>query len=139
MSESIEYLFFNQSICSRFTQFLSDKSISWIEGIEPVNDAILIQVIESEIEQCWDELDNFYDNLSFEDQKLLEEDEQHEDDVSTAGVHFNLKNGQQAIASVNPQVLNRMLKVVSFDEFSDFVDAIAKSAEEQDSRSICQR
>jgi len=139
MSESIEYLFFNTSVRNLFTDRLKNYSITWCEAIEAVNDSLLVQVNESEIEAVWDELDEFYDQLSLEDQRLLEQGELNPADVSTAGINFKLSNGEQAVAQVNPEVLNRILEVVSFDEFSELIEAVAISAEHHDSTPICQR
>jgi len=139
MSESIEYLFFNESISVQFKERLKKLSILWVDATEAVSDSLLVKVSQDDIESVWDELDDFYDQLSIEDQALLEKGEIHPEDVSTAGIHFDLANGEQAIAEVNPEVLNRILEVVTFEEFSELIEAVAKSAEEHDSRPVCKR
>ena len=135
MNDILEYLFFTRDIATRFTQMLDTKKIPWQEAVESVHQSILIQISEDDIGEYWDEIDDLYDALAIEDQALLELDP----DISTAGVYIQLKQGKQTVAQVNPDVLGRILEVVSANEFSEFIDVIAKSVETPDDAPICQR
>ncbi len=139
MSDTLEYLFFTSTIKDKFIQTLKDKNINWTESTESVHDSIVIQVLEDDLGDDWDEIDDIYDDLAVDDQALLEKESKESNDRSTAGVYIQLKNGQQTIAQVKPDVLNRILSVISSDEFAEFIDTIAKSVENPDETSICQR
>jgi len=139
MSETLEYLFFTRPICDQFIDVLNKKKIPWKEAVESVHGYMLIHILEDDIDAYWDEIDDLYDELTIEDQHQLEQGGDNADDVSTAGVYIQLKNNQQTVAQVNPDVLNRILGAITSDEFSAFVDVIAKSVEEPDDAPVCQR
>jgi phage-related minor tail protein len=147
MQETLDYLFFTKKITDRFIHALQQRNLQegkhWQQQQEEIQQAYLIRVFEtddltSQWDSLWDELDELFDQYTEEDQQAIEQS----DDAlvkSKAGVYIQLKNGQQTIASVNPDVLNRILSVLSNDEFAAFVDTIAKSVEQPDDRMICQR
>jgi hypothetical protein len=135
MNDILEYLFFNRDFANQFTQAVDAKKIAWKEAVESVHQSILIQISEDDIGEYWDEIDDLYDEITIADQAQFELDP----DVSTAGVYIQLKQGKQTIAHVNPDVLGRILAVISNDEFSEFIDIIAKSVETPDDAPICQR
>lgn len=137
MNETLEYLFYSESVFDSFKAVLDEKKIPWTKTEEVINHATVIHINQDDIEECWDEIDDLYDELSIEDQRLEESGENHPDDISTAGIHIQLKNNVQTIAQVNPDMLNRILDVLSPDEFAEFVDIIAKSVEEPDDTPIC--
>ncbi len=139
MCDMLEYLFFTRPIADQFIQKLENKKIPWQESAESVHSSILIQVTEDDIGEYWDEIDDLYDDMAIEDQEALEKGDIDETDVSTAGVYIQLKNGEQTIAQVKPDVLNRILGAITSDEFSEFIDTIAKSIESPDETSICKR
>lgn len=138
----IEYLFFNDEISNKFIALLKQKNIAWEEKKEDVHEAICINVSEDIGDVLWDELDTIYDGLSDEDQRLLEAslaDEENDENLNTAGIYIQLKNGSQTIAKINPDVMNRMLGVIDMEEFNDFIEAIVSSVEQPDDRAICQK
>lgn len=147
MQETLDYLFFTQPIANRFIHALQQHDLQegkhWQQQREAIHQAYLIQVFETEDlaprwDTLWDELDALFDQYTEEDQQAIEES----DDAlvkSKAGVYIQLNNGEQTIASVEPDVLNRILSVLSNDEFAAFVDTIVKSVEQPDDSMICQR
>ena len=139
MSDTLEYLFFTRPICDQFIAALDDRKLPWKEAVESVHGYILIQISEDDIGEHWDAVDDLYDELTAEDEKRLEESADNDDEISTAGVYIQLKDGRQTVAQVNPDVLNRILGAITSDEFAAFVDVIAKSVEEPDDAPICQR
>jgi hypothetical protein len=146
MREVLEYLFFTQEISHRFIDELKKRGLKeghhWVQGIESIHEGLLIKVLETtdlnNWDELWDELDDLFDELTIQDQALLETGEGNIE-KSTAGVYIQLNDGSQTIASVKPDVLNRILDVLSNDEFAEFVDTIAKSVESPDNTAICKR
>lgn len=147
MQETLDYLFFTRHIADRFVQALQQRDLEegkhWRQQREAIHQAYLIQVLETDDlaphwDVLWDELDALFDQYTEEDQQAIEQS----DDAlvkSKAGVYIQLSNGSQTIASVEPETLNRILSVLSNDEFAAFVDTIVKSVEQPDDRMICQR
>ena len=135
----IEYLFFNTEISLKFIALLKQKGVAWEEAKEDVHESIIIKVSEDIGDELWDELDEDYDDLSEKDQLLLEASMKDDNDVSTAGIYIQLKGGKQTVANINPDVMNRMLKVINMEEFNEFIEVIVNSVEEPDDTAICQR
>jgi len=136
----LDYLFFTQQVADKFIVFLDGKSLAWEQHDDPMLDSIVIKTSEDISDGLWDELDDYYEVLGIEDQKLLEE-ELSEDATETnaAGIYIQLAEGGQTVAQINPDVMNRMLSVISMDEFNEFIETIVSSVESPDESSICHK
>lgn len=133
----IEYLFFNKEISLKFLEILKQKSVEWQEEIESVEDAINIKVSEEIGDEMWDELDDIFDVLTVEDQMMLEDNADDDDLVSKAGIYLQLAGGKQTVAQIDPTVMNKMLEVITMEEFNAFIETIVSSVEEPDDSPIC--
>lgn len=134
----LEYLFFNQVIADKFIAFLDGKSLEWSQHNDPMLGSIVIKTSEDIESDLWDELDDYHDALGVEDQKLLEASlVDDETATNAAGIYLQLSNGNQTVAQINPDVMNRMLEVISMEEFNQFVEVIVSSVENPDDRPIC--
>ncbi|HRJ52591.1 MAG TPA: hypothetical protein PLE99_07480 [Candidatus Thiothrix moscowensis] len=137
MNEMLEYLFFTSRIADKFIQALQERQLAYVQEIESVHGGIVLKIAEGVDDDLWDELDDLYDELSSEDQALLEEGMEDVHAKSTAGIYLQLLGGKQTIAQVDPDVMNRMLSVISMDEFNAFVETIVRSVETPDDSPIC--
>ncbi len=135
----LDYLFFNQSVADEFIDFMNQHKLKWTQETEKIQNAIVLKTSEDIEDDLWDSLDNIYDELSDKDAKLSDNKATDSDATDTAGVYIQLKDGSQTIAKVNPEVMNRMLDVISMDEFNDFVEAIVTSVESPDDSAICKK
>ncbi|WP_020394028.1 hypothetical protein [Thiolinea disciformis] len=138
MSEVIEYLFFTRPMADRFADQLKARRLDYAEVAESVQEAIVFQLHENLDEDTWDELDELYDELSAQDQALLESGMIDETAASAAGLYLQLADGRQTIAKVNPELVNRILTVLSLDELNQFLEVIVSSVENPDDSAICQ-
>lgn len=130
----LEYVFFNDSFRLKFIARLESLGLSHEDAVDAIEGAAIIRIDEPE-EAIWDELDDYYDDLSDADQAELEASA--DDSMSTAGIYIELSDGRKTLAKVRPEVMNRMLGNVSMDEFNEFVEVIVKSVEEPDDSPIC--
>ncbi len=134
----LEYLFFNQSVADKFIDYLKAKNLSWSIHKDPMLDSIVVKTPEDIDDDLWDEIDDFHESLGAEDQKLLEDGlEDTAAETNTAGIYIQLANGNQTVAQINPDIMNRMLDVISMDEFNEFVETIVSSVENPDDSPIC--
>ena len=134
----LEYLFFTREIAEKFIVFLNKKSLEWEEFVDPMLDSIVIKTSEDIDDDLWDELDDYHELLGPEDQKLIEETMEDTDtETNSAGIYIQLAGDKQTVAQVNPYVMNRMLSVISMDEFNTFVETIVSSVENPDDSPIC--
>ncbi len=130
----LEYVFFNDSFKARFIERLQSLNIAYEQTVDPIEGAAVVQIEEPE-DELWDALDDYYDELSDADQAEMES--ASGDAMSTAGIYIVLQDGRKTVAKIRPDVMNRMLSVVSMDEFNEFVETIVKSVEEPDDSPIC--
>ncbi|MGV6857672.1 MAG: hypothetical protein ACWA5X_01745 [bacterium] len=133
----LEYLFFNETVLSRFTKWLNEKKIPFSHENEPIQDAFIVLIEEPTNDELWDEIDSYFDDLSDEDQALMEAGAEFDGDKSRAGVYIQLSGEKQTIAKVDPDILNRILSVISMDELNLFIDAVVTSVENPDDSAIC--
>lgn len=133
----LEYIFFNQIFCDEFTSILNEKSIEFHVEREPVQNAFSVNVPETIDDNVWDEIDDIYDDISAKDTGMLQQNLAADEDVNTAGIYIQLANDQQTIAKIDPDVMNRMLSVVSMEEFNTFIEVIVSSVEQPDDSPIC--
>ncbi len=134
----LDYLFFNQSIANKFIDFLDKNKLEWTQEREKIQNALVLKTSDDIDDDLWDALDEFYDTLSLEDASLSDTNTS-DGSIETAGVYIQLHNGEQTIAKVDSLVMNRILDVISMDEFNNFIEAIVQSVEEPNDSAICKR
>ncbi len=136
----LEYLFFNQEIADKFIVYLKDKDLEWTQKNDPMLGSIVVETPEDIDDSLWDELDDYHEALGDDDQKLLEDElASSETETNAAGIYIQLANGEQTVAQINPEVMNRMLSVISMDEFNGFIETIVSSVESPDDAPICEK
>ncbi len=136
----LEYLFFTQEIADKFISFLDGKNLKWEQKNDPMLGSIVIETSEDIEDELWDELDDHHELLSEEEQKILEVDlADSESEMNAAGIYIQLANGEQTVAQINPEIMNRMLSVISMDEFNEFIETIVSSVERPDDAPICEK
>lgn len=134
----LEYLFFTQPVADKFIAFLNNKSLEWSQHNDPMLGSIVIKTSEDIDDDLWDELDDFHESLGEEDQKLIESTMvDDETETNAAGIYIQLKDGSQTVAQIDPDVMNRMLDVISMDEFNSLIETIVSSVENPDDSPIC--
>ncbi len=135
----LEYLFFNTVFAQKFILILEQHSLPYQQQTESVQESILITTSEDLDDALWDTIDDAYDDLSEQDQKLLQSRLDDDSKVNAAGIYIQLKNDQQTVANIDPDVMNRMLEKISMDEFNAFIEAIVTSVEVPDDTPFCEQ
>jgi hypothetical protein len=132
----LEYVFFSEKYRLLFGEFLTEHTIKFTTTTDSIEDTLFISIEEPEDSDLWDLIDEKFDVLNEQDQAEIEQDM---DGMSGAGIYIELSNGENTLATVNPDVMNRMLSVISMDEFNAFIETIVHSVEKPDDSSICQQ
>lgn len=134
----IEYIFFHPKPCELFCQFLNQHNIPYGNSTDETDiEGLLVCLADDLEEEISDKIESYYDELLEMDEDLLVENP--EDTIDQAGLAVTLNNGESTFASINPDVLNRMLTVVTRDEVAGFIDAIVNAVEQPDERPLCKR
>jgi hypothetical protein len=136
---TVEYIFFHLEPCERFKRFLRERNIEVVDEVADETDieGRVIHIADNLDDALSDEVEEFYDQMMELNELLLAND--GEDDMQQVGLAVTLGDGRSVLASVNPDVLNRVLTVISHQELGELVDAISDAVENPDDRPLCKR
>jgi hypothetical protein len=137
---TLEYIFFHQQPYQKFKRFLESKNIQMLkEGIDETDvEGFVIHIQDNLEDDISEQIEDFYDEM-MELSETLVADESEDNEFSRVGLNVTLKDGRSVLAEVEPDVLNRILTVVSHQELGNLVDAIADAVENPDQRPLCKR
>lgn len=136
----LEYIFFHKKPYDEFIQFLHSKRIKPLkEDIDETDVEGLVVFIQDNLDEpLSEEVELFYDQMMALNEALVSEQDDN-NEFSNVGLAVSLLDGRSVLASVDPQVLNKILSVISHDELGALVDAIANVVENPDERPLCKR
>ncbi|HHJ36021.1 MAG TPA: hypothetical protein ENJ87_09675 [Gammaproteobacteria bacterium] len=133
----LEYIFFNRTTCDLFEKSATSAGIT-VE-ISCADDCFTVRLSEDLDEAILEKLEDDYDELMDMDRNLAEEITDSDEDIHTAGITVQLKNGCHVYASVSPELLNKVMQSLSTEELNTLVCAITEAVEDPDKRGLCQR
>jgi hypothetical protein len=132
----LEYIFFHDEPRKQFIQYLLKQDIPYVEQDDSMG--MVVAVPEDLGEEIEELVESHYDKLMEDAEELLIEDgEAAEKDV--AAITITLDDGKTIYASVSPNVINRVLGVITTQELNDLVNSIVTSVLNPDERPICTR
>jgi hypothetical protein len=130
----LEYIFFHKQALDRFGEYLAETGIAY--EIREDEMGLVAAVPDDLAPGTLEQIDAVYEQLLDESENLLSEEE---DATCTATLNITLNDGRTVAISVAPELLNRILSVISFDELNELLDAIVSGIEKPDDRPLCQR
>ena len=132
----LEYIFFHDEPRKQFIQYLAQQDIAYVEQNDSMG--MVVAVPEDMGEEIEDAIETHYDKLMENAEELLNEGgEAAEKDV--AAITITLDDGKTIYASVSPDVINRVLGVITTQELNDLVNSIVTSVLNPDDRPLCRR
>ncbi|MCG8016578.1 MAG: hypothetical protein JAY97_10215 [Candidatus Thiodiazotropha sp. 'RUGA'] len=132
----LEYVFFDQRPWQEFVDYL--KQLGLVIETARDDEEWLVYVPEELDDETDEKIEARYETLLEMNEQLVAE-QQGVAHVDKAGINVSLMDGRVVQAEVDPQLINRLLQVVSAEELGEFVSAIALAVEQGDERSLCQR
>lgn len=133
----LEFIFFSPEPRDLFVSFVQKRNIE-VE-LKDEEDSYLVLLPEDIDDANNDAIEDYYDEMFDYNQTLMESTENTADDYVAAGVVLNLKDGSSIYADMQPALLNKIMSVLSTDEFAIMVDSIVKAVEDKDQRSFCEK
>jgi len=134
----LEYVFFDERPRDQFVNFLQEKAVELkLEEDEGLFKVWISEDLDDDLDEA---IEDFYDDMMALNQQLYE-DENNEAEVgyNAAGIVLELNTGENVYAQVDPELLGRIMTVVTPDEFNTVVNAIVEAVENPDVRTPCQR
>ncbi|MBI5040415.1 MAG: hypothetical protein HZB57_04230 [Gammaproteobacteria bacterium] len=132
----LEYIFFHKSLADEFTEQLQTLSIPSESKDDDMG--FVIAISDDLDDERIDQANEIYEILLAKSEDLLEE-EGAAPEKNIAAITLNLNDGRAVQALVRPDLLNRILGVISLQELNEFVEAITDAVDNPDDRPICQR
>lgn len=133
----LEYIFFHQRPWQMFIGFLQQKGLS--PQFEHEEQGFMVRIPEATGDELMDDIEAYYDEMLDMNEELFMAESEEGQHIHTAGVSVNLKDGRTVQAAVEPELLNRMLDVISPEELGQLINCIVDAVEDPDERPFCQR
>ena len=142
--DKMEYLFFEQSLAERFKSACEKKGaekVSIVTEETPSDGDAYSVVIESLTDEALAEtIESLYDEFFFGEQAAQVEGNSEEGVLADAcGVQVKLSTGQYTTVEIAPEIMNKILSVLTVDELQQFLAQVAEDIEFPKSGPICKR
>lgn len=136
----LEYIFFHSTPYEQFKQFLESKNVKPLkEDTDETDVEAMVLYLEDNLDdELSEEIEEFYDKMMELNESLVAAEDES-DEMHSVGLAVSLSDGRSVLAAVDPDVLNRILSVVSHKELGNLVDVIANAVESPDDRPLCKR
>lgn len=134
----LEYVFFNDEPMKQFQAYLEQQGVPATVTRHEENYEIAIP--EDLNDDLIDDIEDYYDEVSDLDQRLVEEaQDNNEGNYHMASILVTLQDGRSSYADVSPELLSKIMQVVTPQELGEVVKAITHAVEHPDDRLFCQR
>lgn len=131
----IDYIFFDDGLRARFADFLQANGVSYTEEPDPLGSGV-VSIPEDLDEDLYDAIDLHYDELTAMQAELLEQTEDRLE-KNVAGIRVTLSDGRPCMVRLNPDLVSRVLTVLSLEELQEMVTVIARCGENPDDLPVC--
>lgn len=132
-----EFTFLTPDRGANFVEQLKSLGIKAESRPDPINDAVTNVAIPDDIdEDLLPQIEAWYEDETSRNEaaaRALED----ENDIVSAGIWVQLEDGGSSLARVDPDIMNRILTVLTPDELGEFVSVIADAVEHPDVTPIC--
>jgi hypothetical protein len=133
----LQYIFFHQRPFELFVDFIRGKGLGMETRVDEAGYEVSIaEDIEDELA---DNIDAEYDRLLDMNRELMGIDDNSDTNYAMASVNVHLKDGLISEAFIEPDLMNRIMQVLTPQEFGRVVQSISRAVENPDDRSYCQR
>ena len=132
----LEYIFFDDKLQHQFCDYLRDKQIGFSLADDSMGQLVKVQLPDDDSRS--EQLDEVYDDLMEQQEVMLQQEDADSTQTVTA-ITVHLQDGTTVYANVEADLMNRLLAVISPEEISDLVDAIASAIENRDTLPLCKR
>lgn len=130
----LEYVFFHEPLRQRFTGLLDRLGIDHQIAADEMG--TLVQVSEDIDPLIAERLDTAYDDLFVETEALVRSAPDN-DEHNSAGIRVALPDGTACMVPLEPDLLNRVLTVLSLEEFERLIQQVATGVLNPRDESLC--
>ena len=125
-----EYILFHEKPFQLFIDWLTENGVTFETGKEHVDDNYVIKLSADLDDDLIDEIEDKYDvYVDMSEQIVTQEEKDNNEGYHMAGVVVTLKDGSISYADIDPDVMSRVIDVITPVEFTGIVNAIADAVE----------
>ena len=134
-----EYILFDEKPFQLFMTYLAEKGIEAETEIEE-DESYEIKISDDIDDDLLDEIEVRYEALMDMNQQMVNDEEKANDaNYHMAALVVTLKNGEVSYADIDPDIMARIIAVITPQELGDLVNSIADAVENPQPKSYCQR
>ncbi|MBO1924636.1 MULTISPECIES: hypothetical protein [Thiomicrorhabdus] len=141
--EPMQFTFFSRTLAQRYMDFCQQNNVQaeMEEETSPSGDDAVFNVTAStDDESLMEVLEAHYDELFFGDQAAEVEGNDGMGALADAcGVQVKLQSGLYTTVAIHPEIMNKILSVLSIDELQQFLAQVAEDIENPKTGPICSR
>jgi uncharacterized small protein (DUF1192 family) len=141
--ENMEYLFFDKDLAERFMAACAEHANHCrieIEQTPSDGDAYSVVLESLMSDEAAERVEALYDDFFFGEQAAQIEGNGAEGALADAcGVQVKLSSGEYTTVAIEPEIMNKILSVLSIDELQQFLAQVAEDIENPKSGPICRR
>jgi len=143
VDDLMEYVFFDESLAIRFQTYceqLGVKAEIEADVTHTDDDSFTVKIADGIEESLTEQIEEHYANMLFGEQAAQIEGNDKEGALADAcGVQVKLQSGQFTTVSIHPEIMNKILSVLSVDELQQFLAQVAEDIEIPKNGPICAR
>ena len=143
MLEDIGFTFFSRPVAEKFVAHCANHQlVAKIEFEETFSGEASYQVelLETIDDAMLEQLEDYYSELLFGEEAAQIDGNNDEGALADAcGVQVQLQSGQYTTVAIEPEIMNKILSVLSIDELQSFLAQVAEDIENPKSGPICSR
>lgn len=142
MLDNFEYTFFDEAIAQKFCREITDKGReSSIRVDESPNGDFCfeVKVIGALSDEIAEDLETLYGDMLFGEQAAQIEGNEVGALADVCGVQVQLSTGIFTTVAIEPEVMNKILSVLTIEELQLFLTQVAEDIEFPKTEPICRR
>lgn len=143
MDDLMEYVFFDESLAKRFQVYcenLGVKTELQADLTHTDDDSFTIKLNQKISLEIVDEIEEEYGKLFFGEQaSMIEGNDEIGAIADACGVQVLLQSGQFTTVAIHPEIMNKILSVLSIDELQQFLAQVAEDVESPKLGPVCSR
>lgn len=134
-----EYILFDEKPFQLFMLYLADKGIDAETEIDE-GESYEIKIADDIDDDLLDAIEIKYEALMDMNQQIVNDEEKTNDvNYHMAALVVTLSNGEVSYADIDPDVMARIISIITPQELGDMVNSIADAVENPQPKSYCQR
>lgn len=141
MLNDFEYTFFDTDIAERFRGQIHEMGLktSMVED-DVTGEMSYVITIEGQIpDDKADQIEDLYSDMLFGEQAAQIEGNESGAIADACGVQVQLASGEFTTIAIHPEIMNKILSVLSIDELQKFLAQAAEDIENPKQGPICRR